>query len=557
MKQLISFGISLLLGMVCFISCSQDTAPLWVVDPLEPLFPDTNNLESYSDQYTLDFPKGTVADVHIVLEAPMNSTFLIEATLNNKPLPTDCFRWLTDVPVEENTGVDSRTEQFKNMINPDVIRRAPFQVYEVLSTLPEGKLQVTQPYTALRLAVPAEMIKEPGTYEVKIQAKGDKWSAKGKFTAVVHPTALPKLAESSFFYTNWFNLRRMEEKNQVERWTEEWLEVLDSYAALMAHGRQNAIIIPGELISYQDEKFSLDEERMLQFIDIFRKYGFTYFESPHLMNRGDNDDWGDPELKVGLTKNRYYTPEGKKDIEQLTHLIKDFTVKNNLTHSWLQHISDEPTAVQGKCYQDVAKQIKEIYPEIIIMEATNDKHSIVGAVDFWCPLINDFQENEEFFKERVKAGERVCVYTCLIPGGKWLNRLLDQERLRQVYFGWGGILYDTAGYLHWGLNQYSGDPYTQSVTYHGPTWVPKNNRLPAGDRNVIYPEAKTAVSSTRFEAHRIGIEDYEILNKLRQVDPAKTEAIIRKVFNSYTDYSKSIQEYRRTRKELLDTADAL
>jgi len=83
-----------------------------------------------------------------------------------------------------------------------------------------------------------------------------------------------------------------------------------------------------------------------------------------------------------------------------------------------------------------------------------------------CPLINDFQENESFFRTREKSGEQVLVYTCLIPGGKWLNRTLDMEKLRQVYFGWGAAHYGTNGYLHWGLNQYYADPFQQRVAKH-------------------------------------------------------------------------------------------
>ena len=88
------------------------------------------------------------------------------------------------------------------------------------------------------------------------------------------------------------------------------------------------------------------------------------------------------------------------------------------------------------------------------MEATSDRDTLAGAVDIWCPTIDDFQKNEAFFRSREQHNEKVLVYTCLIPGGKWLNRLLDQERLRQVYFGWGAARYNTSGYLHWGLNQY-------------------------------------------------------------------------------------------------------
>ena len=80
----------------------------------------------------------------------------------------------------------------------------------------------------------------------------------------------------------------------------------------LPYGRQNCIIIPAELISVTAGKIALDEQKMASFIDVFRGYGFRYFESPHLMYRGDADDWGDPELKVYLTKRRYGTAEGKE-----------------------------------------------------------------------------------------------------------------------------------------------------------------------------------------------------------------------------------------------------
>ena len=42
-------------------------------------------------------------------------------------LPLSCWSQLVDVPVEQNTGLDSRTEQFTKQHNPYVIRRAPVQ----------------------------------------------------------------------------------------------------------------------------------------------------------------------------------------------------------------------------------------------------------------------------------------------------------------------------------------------------------------------------------------------------------------------------------------------
>jgi hypothetical protein len=166
-------------------------------------------------------------------------------------------------------------------------------------------------------------------------------------------------------------------------------------------------------------------------------------------------------------------------------------------------------------------------------------------------LINDFQENEAFFKERQNKGEKVLVYTCLIPGGKWLNRTLDMEKLRQVYFGWGAAHYNTSGYLHWGLNQYKEDPFEHSVVKHPSPAASANNYLPAGDTHIVYPGSDKPLSSIRFEAHRIGCEDYELLQALELKNKRKQQRLVKKLFRSYTDYNLDLTTYRSTRKKLL------
>ena len=534
-----------------FLITSLTYGQLWLVDPLEPIYPDSNNLESYNNKWKADYAQGSIASVHILFKIPKGKTYSVSVTKNGIEFPKYIVNELIDVPVEQNTGLDSRTEQYLGKTNPHVIRRAPFRVFEVIQPIGGDVLKSNSTFTALRLNIPRSMTIEKGVQKIKIKVEADGIMAEGVFTLNVHAVQLPKLLNSQFFYTNWFSLRRMESQHNVERWSEQWFIMLKKYASIMAHGRQNSITIPSELFKYENNGISLDSNKLLRFINVFRDQGFKYFEAPHLMNRGKNDDWGDPELKVALTKRRYYKEEGHKDVEVLIHLIHDFVKKNNLETSWLQHISDEPTSVNAACYKDIANQIKEIYPEIKIMEATNDRDGLAGAVDIWCPLINDFQENESFFREREKLDEKVLVYTCLIPGGKWLNRTLDMEKLRQVYFGWGAAYYNTNGYLHWGLNQYYGDPFNQSVVKHPSPQATDNNFLPAGDTHIIYPGENGPLSSIRFESHRIGIEDYDVLQMLKSKDLSKYNKLVNNLFRSYTDYNLSIKDYRKTKKQLL------
>jgi len=127
------------------------------------------------------------------------------------------------------------------------------------------------------------------------------------------------------------------------------------------------------------------------------------------------------------------------------------------------------------------------------------------------------------------------------------------EKIRQVYFGWAGSLYNTLGYLHWGLNQYKADPFKQSVVKHPSPIASSNNYLPAGDTHIIYPGNEGPLSSLRFEAHRIGIEDYEILEKLKSKNLKKHKKIINKLFQDYENYSISIKKYKRTKRKLLNS----
>ena len=517
---------------------------------LDAVYPDVNKTK-FPKSYAVDTALNTSVNVNLIVFSDLNS--IVEVDYQSPTINKVDLSEVLAVPVEQNTGLDSRTEQFKGLINPHVIRRAPFEVFEVIKPLNSKSIITKTKFSLINIKIPIEkdLIVKNHKLNFKISINGKEYNLKLKIN--IYNTLIPNLDSSNFFYTNWFNLSKMEEYHNLDRWSTEWYSMLDKYAKIMASGRQNCVKIPGELINLKNGEIFLDEEKMISFVNVFLKYGFKYFESPHLLGRGKNDDWGNPELITKLRNVGYYTEEGKNEIEIITKKIKNFTEKYNLTTQWLQHIADEPTSVNAKCYSDVSMQIKKIYPKIKIMEATNTRESLGNAIDIWCPIINDFQENEDFFRSREKLGEKVLVYTCLVPGGKWLNRTLDMEKIRQVYFGWGGSKYNTMGYLHWGLNQYKADPFNQSVIKHPSPIAGPNNFLPAGDTHVIYPGEEGPLSSLRFEAHRIGCEDYELLEMLKKIDFDFHKKIIDKIFTNYTSYSTSLKKYKRIKKRLLKT----
>ena len=529
------------------ISIAQDVG---FSNILDEVYPDKNNLKFYKN-YSIDSPKNTIYNINLVVKSELNS--VIKVDYKSDSFNKIIFSEVLDVPVEQNTGLDSRTERFKGNVNPYVIRRAPFRIFEIIKPIKSSMLISKSNFSLINIKIPIDKNLNLDKHQIDftVHINDQKFSLKLKIH--IHDIIIPELEKSNFFYTNWFNLSKMEEYHQLERWSTDWYIMLDKYAKLMAYGRQNCVKIPGELIYIENDEIFLNEERMMSFINVFLKYGFKYFESPHLLDRGKNDDWGNPELITKLRDVGYYSEEGKKEINDVALKIKEFTEKYNLTDKWLQHIADEPTSVNAQCYIDVSNQIKDIHPDIKIMEATNTRESLGNSIDIWCPIINDFQENEDFFRSREKLGEKILVYTCLVPGGKWLNRTLDMEKIRQVYFGWGGSKYNTMGYLHWGLNQYKANPFEKSVIKHPSPAAGPNNFLPAGDTHIIYPGKNGPLSSLRFESHRIGCEDYEILESLKKINPKKHKLLINKIFKNYTLYNLNIKKYNRIKSRILKT----
>jgi hypothetical protein len=140
---------------------------------------------------------------------------------------------------------------------------------------------------------------------------------------------------------------------------------------------------------------------------------------------------------------------GKRMLAQMAQRIIAVMKDNGWDGMWVQGVFDEPEDPFVDRYRELVSVLRGLKPDIKILEATMTTN-VSGLVDIWCPQVQEYQANREFFDKRKAAGDKVWVYTCLSPGGPWLNRLLDEERLRQVYIGWALAKYDLQGYLHWG-----------------------------------------------------------------------------------------------------------
>ncbi len=295
----------------------------------------------------------------------------------------------------------------------------------------------------------------------------------------MHDVKLPPRNKYGFNYTNWFSLHEIKVRHNLRLWSDEFWSMLRQYADLMAYGGQDTFWLRWQDFYTKDKegKWQLNNERLERYITLFLDAGFYWIEGAPIANR-PNRDWSSDWLKLNFGGVPATSKEGEAVIKYFANQVNAMFVSKGWDKQWIQHLADEPTDTNAKDYRKLSDIMRKYVPEITIVEATMTR-TLSGAVDIWCPQVQKYQANKDFFDEMQDNGDKVWTYTCLNPGGPWLNRLLDQEHLRQVYLGWAAFQYGTECFLHWGLNHYKADPFEQSVVDH-PAMPNTTNKLPAG-----------------------------------------------------------------------------
>jgi hypothetical protein len=542
-----------------------------LADELTPAFPDTafaHAAPRASDgpprSYTSETARGMRSAIQIFVQAADGESVTLSVRSIDAGLqsPAVSIARLHAVPVEENTGIVSRTELFDGELNPHVIRRAPFLVFDPIEPLrmTSGKNTLQSTVTAQHGGAAFLLSCTPelaGEIEFQVHAYTGGNGENFLWQLRVHAFQLPPRKQLDFAYTNWFSPEEIAQRHGLEAWTPPFWVMLRRYAELMAHGGQDTFWLRWQDFFQQGDagRWNLDHDRLERYVRTFLDAGFHWIEGAPIAYRPEGD-WSKDWLELRFGKLPATGVEGQEALRQVASQMRSAFRTNDWSRQWIQHIADEPTDVNAADYRKLADLLRKQLPGVPIVEATMTRE-LAGAIDIWCPQVHKYQANREFFLERQAAGDQVWTYTCLVPGGPWLNRLLDQERLRQVYLGWAGAHFGTQGFLHWGLNHYKADPFAQSVVDH-PAQPNTKNKLPAGDTHVIYPGPFGPWSSTRFEAHRIGLEDLAMLRIVQAADPERAATLIQQVFRSYDDWEASTEAYRATRAQLLSaSADAL
>lgn len=423
---------------------------------------------------------------------------------------------------------------------------------------------LTQPMW-VTLPVPADA--KEGCYRAEVTLKGLAGNKPFSFTREIYVKVYPVTIEKpSLWVTNWFTTADDKMKvfnggKDVEPYSAEYWKMVGELASKLHECYTNVILVsPLQHIEFSEKsgKYSFDYKNFDRFIDVFRQAGaLKMIEGGHIAARAGNWDSNFeayvPEVDKGGNKKLVQYPinseKASNFYRQFLPSLMSHLQKRGLKDIYVQHIADEPIESNFKSYVEIARFVKDICPDLKIIEACHT-HNLENTVDIWVPQLNFYKDGYSFYQERQKAGDEVWFYTCLAPQGNFANRFLELPSIKTRLIHWLNFRYGATGYLHWGFNFWkeNSDPYGETTTMN----LESGNTLPGGDSWIVYPKNGRLYSSIRLEAMRDGIADYTLLQMLAQKEPDLAKELCRQVVFHWTLYDTDGDHFRAIRHQILE-----
>ena len=522
-----------------------------VVSMNEWLYPDMAAGVSRPKPIVLHAARGTRTGFQVLFKpTPANGELRVSLASQGADFPSPEIFQLVDVMVEKNTGPIGFIAKEGESAEGYTTRLAPFRVYDAMKPfLPGTKGRMGSEALFFEWRIPEDADAATYTSTIRVTIGNESLTLPVKLT--VHAATVTD--PGTFSLTNWFNLGAMASRHGITPWTEAHWRMIRRYGELMRRGRQTHFWIPMGYIGIKEGPeglFSFDFAKAERLIRTYLKLGFTGIEGGHVAGR---TEFHAPNFVLSTNhKVNAVSREGYNFLAQYLPAWRDFLCRNGWLDIAVQHVGDEPTDKSMADYRVISGIVRKFMPGTPIIDAV-ELSELAGAVDIWVPKDDYYEKHRDEFEFFRHHGDTIWCYTCCFPGGYYMNRLLDMPLLRTRYIQWGCFKYDLPGFLHWGLNHYRHDqnPFECNCPDHG-----GGNNLPPGDTHNVYPGDDGPWGSVRLEAQAAGIEDYELLRQLKEVDPESALKILSSCFRGFRDADENPQHFAAAHLSLLNAVSA-
>jgi hypothetical protein len=400
-------------------------------------------------------------------------------------------------------GSVSLTENTPNQFEHVLVRKAPadFPDYLMEDRQLDVEKGIYQPVW-LTIEIPADA--DPGRYSTFLILKSGSKEQSLPLSLTVYPFSMPD--ERHLKVTEWYSTRNFEKFHGIsEKYSNAWFDMLRRYAHNLSKHRQNIFQVPMnsiEITLLADGELVFDFSYFDQIAQIFWDTGkMDYLETGELAQFGEgvwfSTDIHFKDFRVfDSTKDEEITLSGMDVIPYLLPAFENHLRGKGWLEKTLFHVKDEPTLRNVTAWKEASRIIHNYAPDLIRIDALETTH-LFDDIEIAVPKLDYLAGWLEKYQEAARQGTELWYYTVgIYQARSYPNKTIDMPLIDNRILHWINYKYDLAGFLHWGWNHWTEDPFKEVGMHIGDAWH-------------VYPSKNGVMNSLRWEQMRNGIQDYE------------------------------------------------
>ncbi|MCL5279324.1 MAG: DUF4091 domain-containing protein [Planctomycetes bacterium] len=434
----------------------------------------------------------------------------------NSSLPAEAVTWnfIGSIQIAENSP---------NHRKAGFTRAAPARFPDYLSDAKQMAVEAGR-YQAVYLTIRVPKDAQAGDYEGIVTFHANKGEKTLPLVVTVFPLTLPD--ERHLMVTEWYSTGRWKQFHGVDSSDPEaFYKMLGVYARNMADHRQNVFRVAPELIAAtkrSDGKLTFDFSRFDQWCEVFWSTGRMDLLETGFVARFREGGWSSKEIVLrdfsvrDEEKAATITMPGKEFLPQFLPALEQHLQERGWLDKTVFHIADEPSNHNIMTWREASEFVHRYGPRLRRVDAI-ETPLCLNRLEVWVPKLDHYATWQEAFEDAQRRGNEMWIYTVgIFQAGAYMNKTVDVPLIQSRTMHWLNYRFGLTGYLHWGYNMWTNDPFEAPGQHGGDGWH-------------VYPTKGGLLDSLRWEQMRNGLQDYEYFRlleeKVRQMKKAMTERV--------------------------------
>ncbi len=492
----------IVMGVMTVTHIKGQNIDLFAVSDLDQVFKDGYNLPLRRDSVKMSGIRNEILSGQCVFKSNklLEDVTVVLSSMSNSgsgyDIPDENVTWnfVGSIPLSENAP---------NQLNDVLVRKAPAHFPDYL--MENKQLDVEKGvYQAVWLTVEVPKTAPAGKYIASLTVKCSSMEQSIPFELEVFPLTLPD--DRHLKVTEWYSTRNFEKLHGIkEKYSKDWFNMLGIYADNLVSHRQNIFQVPMNSIEISQQKngeLIFDFTRFDQIAQVFWDTGkMDYLETGELARFGEkvwfSTDIHFKDFQVyDLEKEEQITMDGMDVIPSLLPAFENHLRSKGWLEKTLFHVKDEPTLRNVTAWKETSKIIHKYAPDLVRIDALETTH-LFDDIEIAVPKLDYLAGWLDTYQEAARQGTELWFYTVgIYQARSYPNKTIDMPLIDNRILHWLNYRYDLTGFLHWGWNQWTDNPFEEVGMHIGDGWH-------------VYPSEKGVMNSLRWEQMRNGIQDYE------------------------------------------------